>query len=75
MPATRPAVVAAAVLAVGRKHPVEAREADPRLRHQIRQPGDKVEGFEDDVTKRVNQDAISAPVRNAPGLAFATTGD
>jgi hypothetical protein len=37
------------VFAVGRKHAVEARQVDPRFRHQRCQPGNEVEGLEDNV--------------------------
>lgn len=39
--------------AVGRKDPMEAGQNDPRFRHQDRQPGDEIEGFEDDVRRAV----------------------
>ena len=42
-----------AIAAVGRKHPVEASEVDPRLRHQGCQPGDKIQRLEDDVRRAV----------------------
>jgi hypothetical protein len=42
-----------AVFAVRRKHPVETGEIESRLGHQGRQPGDEVEGFEDDMGRAI----------------------
>jgi hypothetical protein len=41
------------VFAVRRKHPVETGEIESRLGHQGRQPGDEVEGFEDDMGRAI----------------------
>ena len=48
------AVTRARYLAVRRKHPVEARQVDPRFGHQGRQTGNEVQRLEDDVRGAVS---------------------